>query len=81
MICPSSFRIPLPVPLGETLLKKGHPPNEQLTDMGVQFESQKALGRYKGRQPIDVDKAQFEQKYKLWKSGQITATAAMSHLG
>lgn len=94
---------------------------EQLTNMGVQFESQKekidtntptgqfmltvfaavsqlereyilarqregieakkAQGGYKGRQPIDVDKVQFEQEYKLWKSGQITATAAMAHLG
>lgn len=94
---------------------------EQLTEMGVQFESQKekidtttptgqfmltifaavsqlereyilarqkegieakkARGEYKGRQPIEVDKSQFEQEYKLWKSGQITATIAMSHLG
>ncbi|MCH5197994.1 MAG: recombinase family protein [Oscillospiraceae bacterium] len=94
---------------------------EQLTEMGVQFESQKekidtstpagqfmltvfgamselereyilarqkegieakkARGEYKGRQPIEVDKSQFEQEYKLWKSGQITATTAMSHLG
>lgn len=94
---------------------------EQLTEMGVQFESQKekidtttptgqfmltvfaavselereyilarqkegieakkARGEYKGRQPIEVDKAQFEHEYKLWKDGQITATTAMSHLG
>lgn len=94
---------------------------EQLTEMGVQFESQKekidtttptgqfmitvfaavselereyilarqkegieakkARGEYKGRQPIEVDKAQFEYEYKLWKDGQITATTAMSHLG
>lgn len=94
---------------------------EQLTEMGVQFESQKekidtttptgqfmltifaavsqlereyilarqregieakkSRGEYRGRQPIEVDKAQFEQEYKLWKSGQITATTAMTHLG
>lgn len=45
------------------------------------IEAKKARGEYKGRQPIEVDKTQFEQEYKLWKSGQITATAAMAHLG
>jgi len=45
------------------------------------IEAKKARGEYKGRQPIEVDKTQFEQEYKLWKSGQITATAAMTHLG
>jgi DNA invertase Pin-like site-specific DNA recombinase len=43
--------------------------------------AKKARGEYKGRQPIDVDKSRFEQEYKLWKSGQITATSAMTHLG
>lgn len=43
--------------------------------------AKKARGEYKGRATIDVDKAQFEQEYKLWKSGQITATTAMAHLG
>ena len=41
----------------------------------------KERGEYKGRVPIKVDKKQFEQEYKLWKSGQITAKTAMSHLG
>lgn len=41
----------------------------------------KAKGAYKGRTPIDVNEKQFEQEYKLWKSEQITATAAMNHLG
>ena len=45
------------------------------------IEAKKARGEYKGRQPIEVDKKQFEQEYKLWKSGQITATTAMAHLG
>lgn len=45
------------------------------------IEIRKAEGGYKGRQPIEVDKTQFEQEYKLWKSGQITATTAMAHLG
>lgn len=41
----------------------------------------KAEGKFKGRAPIKVDSSQFEQEYRLWKSGQITATAAMKHLG
>lgn len=41
----------------------------------------KADGKFKGRAPIQVDSVQFEQEYRLWKSGQITATAAMRHLG
>ena len=41
----------------------------------------KARGEYKGRVPINVDEKQFEQEYKLWKSEQITAKTAMSHLG
>lgn len=45
------------------------------------IEAKKARGEYKGRQPIEIDKSQFEQEYKLWKSGQITATTAMAHLG
>ena len=45
------------------------------------IEAKKARGEYKGRVPIAVDKGQFEQEYKLWKSGQITATTAMAHLG
>ncbi len=38
-------------------------------------------GGYKGRQPIEVDKAEFESEYRKWKSGEITATAAMTNLG
>lgn len=45
------------------------------------IDAKKARGEYKGRQPIDVDRSKFEQEYKLWKSGQITATTAMTHLG
>lgn len=45
------------------------------------IEAKKAEGGYKGRVPITVDEAQFEQEYKLWKSGQITAKTAMAHLG
>lgn len=43
-------------------------------------EAAKEAGVYKGRVPISVDKTRFEQEYNLWKSGQITARAAMSHL-
>lgn len=45
------------------------------------IEAKKAEGGYKGRVPIAVDEVQFEQEYKLWKSGQITAKTAMAHLG
>lgn len=45
------------------------------------IEAKKASGGYKGRRRLDIDKARFEQEYKLWKSEQITARAAMSHLG
>lgn len=45
------------------------------------IDLKKARGEYKGRVPIDIDWKQFEQEYKLWKSGQITAKLAMTHLG
>lgn len=41
----------------------------------------KERGEYRGRKPIEVDNNQFEQEYKLWKAGQITAVTAMKHLG
>ena len=43
--------------------------------------AKKAQGGYKGRVPIKVDWKQFEEEYRLWKEGRITATTAMSHLG
>lgn len=45
------------------------------------IEAAKSRGEYRGRQPIKIDKSQFEQEYQLWKSGQITAVSAMAHLG
>ncbi len=45
------------------------------------IEAKKARGEYRGRTPIEIDEKQFEQEYKLWKDGEITAVAAMSHLG
>lgn len=46
---------------------------------GIALKKQK--GEYRGRMPIKVDKKKFEQEYKLWRSGQITAKLAMEHLG
>ena len=46
---------------------------------GIALKKQK--GEYRGRTPIKVDKKKFEQEYKLWRSGQITAKLAMEHLG
>jgi len=46
---------------------------------GIAIKKQK--GGYKGRVPIKVDEKKFEQEYKLWRSGQITAKLAMEHLG
>ena len=45
------------------------------------IEAKKARGEYKGRQPIAVDRVQFEKEYRLWKDGRITAVTAMTHLG
>ena len=41
----------------------------------------KARGEYKGRVPISIDNKAFEAQYKEWKSGKITARAAMANLG
>lgn len=43
----------------------------------------RALNKFNigGKRIISVDEKQFEQEYKLWKSGQITAKTAMGHLG
>lgn len=46
---------------------------------GIAIKKQK--GEYRGRVPIKVDEKKFEQEYKLWRSGQITAKLAMEHLG
>lgn len=44
------------------------------------IEEAKKAGKYKGRQPIAVDGAAFEQEYRAWKDGKQTATAAMQKL-
>ena len=33
----------------------------------------KANGKYKGRQPIEIDMVKFGQLYALWKADEITA--------
>lgn len=41
----------------------------------------KAAGKYKGRQPIQIDEAKFKKSYKDWKAGSITARIFMNRLG
>lgn len=41
----------------------------------------KANGVYKGKKAIEIDQGKFEEEYRLWSSGAITAKAAMEHLG
>lgn len=41
----------------------------------------KAEGKYKGRQPIKINWSEFENLYRYWKEGKITAVTAMSQLG
>jgi DNA invertase Pin-like site-specific DNA recombinase len=45
------------------------------------IEAKKKLGEFNGRPPIEVDQKQFEQEYRLWKSGEISARTAMRHIG
>lgn len=40
----------------------------------------KSEGKYRGRQPIKVDEAAFSRAYRSWRSGDITARAAMQRL-
>ena len=40
----------------------------------------KAEGKYKGRQPVQVDEQQFRAMCARWRSGEITAKAAMEQL-
>lgn len=41
----------------------------------------KQEGKYKGRQPIEVDDNAFQQVCKAWRAGEITATEAMRRVG
>lgn len=40
----------------------------------------KSAGVYKGRQPLEINKKEFEAVVKRWRSGAITATEAMKQL-
>ena len=40
----------------------------------------KKAGKYKGRQPIEVDKKKFKATYDEWKAGKITAVQAYNRL-
>lgn len=41
----------------------------------------KKAGKYKGRKPVAVDMVKFQELYKDWKSGQITAVNMQKQLG
>ena len=45
------------------------------------IEIAKSEGKYKGRKPINYDEAQMKALCKKWRTGEITATAAMKELG
>ena len=38
-------------------------------------------GKYKGRKPVAVDEAKFRAVCARWRTGEITATAAMQEVG
>ena len=41
----------------------------------------KSQGKYKGRQPIDIDWVKFGQLYEQWESGNITAVEFQKQMG
>jgi len=45
------------------------------------IELAKKAGKYKGRKPIEVDRAKFEPLYSEWKQGKITAIKMRKELG
>lgn len=45
------------------------------------IEIAKSEGKYKGRKPMEVDESKMKALCKKWRSGEITATAAMKELG
>ena len=54
--------------------------NQLLEKQRSGIEKARQEGKYKGRKPILVDEALFEDIIRLWKSGEITARQAMSRL-
>ena len=45
------------------------------------IEIAKVEGKYKGRKPVAVNEAKFRTVCARWRTGEITATAAMKELG
>lgn len=45
------------------------------------IEIAKSEGKYKGRKPVEVDEKRFKEVCARWRSGEITATAAMQEVG
>jgi DNA invertase Pin-like site-specific DNA recombinase len=45
------------------------------------IEIAKAEGKYKGREPIQLDDAKLRASCARWRTGEITATAAMQEVG
>ena len=45
------------------------------------IEIAKAEGKYKGRKPVEINTEQFKAVCARWRTGEITATAAMKELG
>lgn len=45
------------------------------------IEIAKANGKYKGRQPIQIDEVKFEKLYHLWKNNEITAVEFQKRIG
>ena len=54
--------------------------NQLLEKQRSGIEKARQEGKYKGRKPILVDEALFEDIIRLWKGGEITARQAMSRL-
>jgi len=52
--------------------------NHQRQREGI--EQAKLKGKYKGRQPIQLDPKKFEAVYASWKNGEITAVQAQKQL-
>lgn len=45
------------------------------------IEIAKAQGKYKGRQPIQIDESKFAKLYQLWKNNEITAVEFQQRIG
>ena len=45
------------------------------------IEIAKSEGKYRGRKPVEVDEKRFKEVCARWRSGEITATAAMQEVG